>query len=178
MRARWRPASRGRGARRSGYPHSQKRWRRDRALPRLARAGCRPAWVDLGCHRGRSGRTPSGRRHPLRQLLADDDLLDLRGALVDPEDPHVAVEALDRTVAHIARTTMDLDGAIGDATDHLRAEHLRAGRLERDSFAGVVPSRYVAQHALSGIKVGLAVGEHRLDQLETADGFTELLTLY
>ena len=51
--------------------------------------------------------TPTG---TLRQGPADQDLLHLRGALVDLAHAHVAVDALHREVAHVAVAAVHLDG--------------------------------------------------------------------
>src|SRR3546814_15846132 len=50
-------------------------------------------------------------------------------------------------------------------------------RSERHSLARVVAPRDVAQHALGRIEIGLAVGEHRLDELIMAERFAELLAI-
>src|SRR3546814_7553929 len=80
-------------------------------------------------------------------------------------------------LAHIAGAAMDLDRPVGDPAHHLGAEHLRARGLERHALARVVAPRDVAQHALGRIEIGLAVGEHRLDELIMADRFAELLAI-
>src|SRR3546814_1706793 len=45
--------------------------------------------------------------HSAHQFLADDQLLDLRSAFVNAEDTHIAEEALDRGLAHIAGAAME-----------------------------------------------------------------------
>src|ERR1700722_15159329 len=52
---------------------------------------------------GRHERVDAGHR------AADDQLLDLRGALVQGGDAHVAEVALDRVVVHVARAAVNLD---------------------------------------------------------------------
>src|SRR3546814_8943568 len=94
----------------------------------------------------------SGVFHSAHQFLADDQLLDLRSAFVNAEDTHIAEEALDRGLAHIAGAAMDLDRPVGDPAHHLGAEHLRARGLERHALARVVAPRDVAQHALGRIE--------------------------
>ena len=47
----------------------------------------------------------------------------------------------------------------------------------RDVLAGVALARGVQHHAARGIDLGLAVGEHRLDELELGDRLAELLAL-
>src|SRR5699024_2899595 len=66
----------------------------------------------------------------LDQLPGDDDALELRGALVDPEQPGVAVEALDRGFAHIAHPALDLHALVRDASQRFGSEELRRGGAE------------------------------------------------
>jgi tellurite resistance protein TerC len=73
-------------------------------------------------------RRRSGPLDAREHLAGDDELLDLGGPLVDPVQPGVAVEALDRDAAHVAEPAEDLDAAVGDPPEHLRAEQLRRGR--------------------------------------------------
>src|SRR5688500_5661856 len=47
---------------------------------------------------------------PLQGLAGDDHLLDLAGALVDAEDAHVAVKALDPVLGDVAGAAEDLHG--------------------------------------------------------------------
>src|SRR3546814_14312667 len=72
----------------------------------------------------------SGVFHSAHQFLADDQLLDLRSAFVNAEDTHIAEEALDRGLAHIAGAAMDLDRPVGDPAHHLgaRSEARRVGK--------------------------------------------------
>src|SRR5258706_3481889 len=108
---------------------------------------------------------------------SDQYLLDLRRALVKPEQPGVTVEMLDRVIRHVAGAAEDLYRAIGDAADHLAGEMLAARRLDADIGAAVALLRRVEHHAARSIGLGAAVGEHRLDELELADRFAELLAL-
>src|SRR4051812_2067991 len=52
---------------------------------------------------------------PFLHFPGDDHLLDLTGALVDAEDAHVAVEALDAVVGDVAGAAEDLHRLVGDA---------------------------------------------------------------
>ena len=57
-----------------------------------------------------------------QKIPRDHHLLDLARALVDAEDAHVAVEALDAVVGDIAGAAEDLHRPVGDAADHLGGE--------------------------------------------------------
>src|ERR1700749_1997788 len=56
----------------------------------------------------------------LGHLVGDDHPLDLRGALPDAVDPDVAVEPLDRVLAHVAAAAEDLQRAVDDPAGRLR----------------------------------------------------------
>src|SRR5438093_11640616 len=89
-----------------------------------ARRASRPATSPRGsraCRRARwesprASRTAPGARCPCRScvpsqdLARDDELLDLRGALVDLRDLRVAEVALDLILARVAVPAVDLDG--------------------------------------------------------------------
>src|SRR5258708_2683375 len=109
-----------------------------------------------------------------QHVAGNDQLLDLARAFVEPEQPDVAVEALDAEIGDVARAAMDLHRAVGDPAHHLAGEILAAGGLGRDALAGILPPCRVEHHRARGIGLGAAVGEHRLDQLELADGLAEL----
>src|SRR5260370_4697597 len=63
-------------------------------------------------------------------LPGDHELLDLAGAFVDPEQPYVAVQPLDRDAADIPRAAVDLDRAVGDTADGFAGEVFRGRRNE------------------------------------------------
>src|SRR6516162_1589575 len=67
----------------------------------------------------------------LDQVRPDDQPLYLAGALVEPQHPHVAVDAFHRHFAHISTAAVNLDGEVGDLAGHFGAEHF--GRRRRDS---------------------------------------------
>src|ERR1700751_1046059 len=60
----------------------------------------------------------------LDQVRPDDQPLDLAGALVEPQQPDVAVDGLHRHFAHVPTPAVNLDGEIGDLAGHFGAEHL------------------------------------------------------
>src|SRR5262249_52629229 len=81
---------------------------------------------------GDRSRRPRSMGHALSQdsgaaldhLAGDDRALDLAGALPDPLDPQLAVEALGHVLAHVAAPAEDLHRAVGDPPGHLRAVEL------------------------------------------------------
>jgi hypothetical protein len=54
----------------------------------------------------------------------DHELLDLCRPLIDPEQAHIAVEALDSVFLQIAGSAVYLDCSVGDTADHLGREKL------------------------------------------------------
>ena len=60
----------------------------------------------------------------------DDQLLDLRRALVDAQETDVAVETLDLILGHIAGTAVDLDRAVGDPAHRLGRVIFERGAFE------------------------------------------------
>src|ERR1700744_6731883 len=56
----------------------------------------------------------------LGHLVGDDHPLDLRGPLPDAVHPDVAVQPLDRVLAHVAAAAEDLPRAVDDAARRLR----------------------------------------------------------
>src|SRR5579883_19733 len=67
----------------------------------------------------------SGEGGDMRQLAADDQLLDLRGALVQPQRDRVTQVALHRVLAHVAEAAVDLDRVAGGAHGALGSVVLR-----------------------------------------------------
>src|SRR5690606_10185645 len=110
-------------------------------------------------------------------VAGDDHLLDLGGALVQAEQAHVAVEPLDGVLADVTGAAMDLHAAVGYPAAHFGGEHLGAGGLGADVAAFVTLARGIQHHAAGGIDLGLAVGQHGLDQLEVRNPLAELLAL-
>src|SRR5215471_114019 len=90
-------------------------------------------------------------------VACDHQLLDLTSAFVDPEQSHVAIEALDGIVADVAGATMDLHRTIGDPAAHFRREELGACCLGRHVAPFVAAPRRVQYHRAGGVDLGLAV---------------------
>src|SRR5687768_1164145 len=76
--------------------------------------------------------SPGSSSRALQHVARDDQLLDLAGAFVEAEKAHVAVEALDDGLLHVARAAVDLHAAVGDAPDHLGCVQLAARGFQRD----------------------------------------------
>ncbi len=106
-----------------------------------------------------------------------DQLLDLRGALVYPEEPRVPVETFDRDPSDVARAAMDLYRTVGDPADHLAAEVLRRGRPDLGVATGVKSTRGLDHQGAAGVQIRHRVGDHALDELVVPDGPTALVPL-
>ena len=77
-------------------------------------------------------------------------------------------------LAHVAGAAMNLHCAVGDAADHFRAEHLAARSFKGDVLASRMTAGGVQHHCLGRVTFGLAVSEHRLQQLQFANRTPEL----
>src|SRR5687768_8429760 len=64
---------------------------------------------------------------PAQELARNDELLDLAGALVDAQGPHLAVELLDLDAAHHPEAAVELHRGVDDAEGRLGGEELRHG---------------------------------------------------
>ena len=101
--------------------------------------------------------------------------LHLAGAVPDPLDPGVAPEPLDRQVAHQAHAAVDLDGSVGDASEHLRRVELgHRGVGVGHPALGQLP-RGLQREQLGRLDLGRHVGQREADALEPADRLPELL---
>src|SRR5229473_1344550 len=106
---------------------------------------------------------------------ADDQALDLGGALEDREDLRVPVPALDREIAGVAVTAEHLDGLLGHPYRGLPRDQLGHGSL------GVVEGDALARHPRrppheqpGRVHRRPHVGEHERDGLVLPDGAAEL----
>src|SRR3954469_13831612 len=112
-----------------------------------------------------------------RRGAADDQLLDLRGALVEGGDAGVAQVALDWVVVDVAGAAVDLDRQV-------RALDRRLGRVElRHRGLGRVRLLFVLQQAgtedqhPAGVTPEDHFGDHLLDPLEAGQRHPELLAV-
>src|SRR4051812_1857269 len=111
------------------------------------------------------------------QRSADDQPLDLRGALVERGDAHVAERALDGMVVDVAGAAVDLDRRVGAPLRGLGRVELRDRRLGGVRLAGVLqPARAPGEQARR-VGLDLHLGEHALHELEGGDRAVELLAL-
>src|SRR5437762_13557068 len=103
------------------------------------------------------------RRRSLEHLARDDQLLDLRRALVDLRDFGVAEVALDLGLADEAEAAVDLHGVGGDLHRRLGREELGHRRLLRVRLAGVLEARRLQRHEARAVDGGGHVGQHPAD---------------
>ena len=109
---------------------------------------------------------------------ADDQPLDLRGALEDGVDLRVAVPALDRVLADVAVAAHDLDRLLGHPDRGLAGVELGHRALARGELLAVPahPRRSPDEQA-GGVDAGLHVGELEGDGLVFDDRLAEGLAL-
>src|SRR3954452_3832364 len=101
------------------------------AVPRAPAASRRAA---RSCRDG----SATGHARLAQQRAADDQPLHLAGALVEPEQPGVAVEPLDRRGAQVAEPAVHLHRPVDRAANHLGAYLLRRRRADGGVLAAVV----------------------------------------
>src|SRR3989454_1043341 len=117
------------------------------------------------------------RRRSLEHLARDDQLLDLRRALVDLRDLRVAEVALDLGLADEAEAAVDLHGVGGDLHRRLGREELGHRRFLRVRLAGVLEAGRLQRHEPRAVDRGRHVGQHPADHLVLADRHAERLAL-
>src|SRR5688500_8574805 len=101
----------------------------------------------------RSKSTPTSAALPrggAEQVAGHDEAVDLRRALADPLDPHLAVPALERHFLGDAHAAEDLDAAIDDAAGGLRGVDLADRRLHLVVLAEVGLPRGLVDEAARG----------------------------
>src|SRR5687767_7062933 len=81
----------------------------------------------------------------LEELLADDHLLDLGGALADQEQRCVPVEALDFVLLGVPVTAVDAEALLDDLLPGFGREQLGHACLEVRALAGVLHPRGLAR---------------------------------
>src|ERR1700683_766388 len=103
--------------------------------------------------------------------------MDFRGAVVDAKRPDIPVNSLDDGIAGDSHTAQDLQRAIDDAAQRLRAEHLvHAGLVARLLALTEHPGR-LPDGEQEEIDLDLIVGEHEADALMLADRTAERLAM-
>src|SRR4051794_38128650 len=105
----------------------------------------------------------------------DDQLLDLRGPLVQRRHPGVAQVTLDRVVVDVAGAAVDLDRQVRALDRRLRRVQLRDRGLGRVRLLFILEQAGAEDQHPGGIAAQDHFGDHLLDQLETGQGDAELL---
>src|SRR6476661_3522495 len=113
----------------------------------------------------------------LEELAADDEPLDLVGALEDLGHLGLAHVALQREVLGVARATEHLHRVGGDAHGVVGADQLGHGRFLGEGSAGIVQPGGVEVGRAGRRHAGLHVGEQEGEPLVVADRSPELLAL-
>src|SRR5918993_2418161 len=113
----------------------------------------------------------------LHGLAGDDELLDLRSALEDTEQPNIPVESFHWIFRHVAGAAKNLDRAIGKAPDHFGGEQLAASCPQCDVLAAIALAGCFQHHRPGSDGVRLAIRNHCLHQLEVCNRLPELLAL-
>src|SRR5215212_696597 len=107
----------------------------------------------------------------------DDELLDLRGALVERGHAHVAEVALDGMVVDVARAAVDLDRLMGAVLRGLGRVELGDRGLRGRGPAFVLEEPGAPDEHPRRVRLDPHLGDHRLHELEGADRPPELLAL-
>src|SRR4051794_28260396 len=127
--------------------------------------------------RGSSAAATSDHRVLARHRAADDQLLDLRGPLVEGGDARVAEVALDGVVVDVARSAVHLDREVRAAHGRLGGEQLGDGCLGGAGTARVLQPTGPPDERAGSLGVDGHVGDHLLHELEARDRPAELLAL-
>src|SRR5471030_1230422 len=107
------------------------------------------------------------------QRAGDQQLLDVAGAFVDLADAHVAVDALDRKVGHVAVAAVDLDRVRADALGHLGGEQLGHRRLFQTRQSGILHRGRVLDQLARRFDLRGHVGQAELHGLVLEDGLAK-----
>src|SRR6266550_7027780 len=112
-----------------------------------------------------------------RKTLGDDLLHDLRRPRRDGPEPHVAEEALDRELPHVAVAAVHLDRLIRHPVRDLGREELGHGDLGDAVLARVVARRGVIDQMPRRLDLGRHVGDPVAQRLLAAERLAESLRL-
>src|SRR3954463_1879954 len=127
--------------------------------------------------RGSSAAATSDHRVLARHRAADDQLLDLRGPLVQGGHARVAEVALDGVVVDVTGSAVHLDGEVRVAHGGLGGEQLGDGGLGGARTPGVLQPAGAPYERAGGLGIDRHVGDHLLHELEARDRAAELLAL-
>src|SRR3954451_3967137 len=108
---------------------------------------------------------------------SDDVEHDLVGARADAVQAHVAPDALDPVLLHVARAAVDLDALVGDLDGDARGVQLGHRDLADRVLAVLEAPRGDVDHLAGGLGLGRHLGELVADDLEVADLPAERLAL-
>src|ERR1700731_3789189 len=97
--------------------------------------------------------TCSSLRRP-DEVRPDDQALNLTGALVQPQQAHVTVDAFDRNAVHVAAAAVNLHREICDLAGHFGAEEVRRRRRDPAILVGDPQPRGVADKRPAGENPG------------------------
>src|SRR3954453_20537474 len=122
-------------------------------------------------------RVISGESGHAGESAADEQLLDLRRALVERGHPGVAEQLADDKLVDVAVATVHLDGVVGRADADLGGVVLRLRRGKRVLLAAHLEVGHAPGNQPSCLGLGRRVGDQLLDELEPCDRPPELLTL-
>src|SRR5439155_22373979 len=114
--------------------------------------------------------TPAPALFTLQPVRAPDDVEhDLVGAGADAVESHVAPDALDPVLLHVARAAVDLDALVGDLDRDARGVELGHRDLAHGVLAVVVAPGGRVDHLAGRLDLGRHLGELVADDLELAD---------
>src|SRR3954471_7119064 len=105
------------------------------------------------------------------QAIAPPDHVehDLVGARADAVEPHVAPDALDAVLLHVARAAVDLDALVGDLDRDPRRVELGHRDLADGILAVLEAPRRRVDHLARGLDLRRHLGELVADHLEAPD---------
>ena len=110
-------------------------------------------------------------------VLGDHHALNFAGAFADLAELGVAKVPLDRELARVAVSAVDLQRAVARARRRFAGVELRHAGLARVLLALIAQHRGAKREQPGRVHLDLRVREHPLDGLEFGDGLSELLTI-
>src|SRR5579884_3440494 len=106
-----------------------------------------------------------------QQIARNDQLLDLARALVNGDDPRVAVHPLDVGLPRIPHAAMNLHRLVRHSVRHLPGKKLRLARRRAHALPRVLEPRRIVRQPARRLDLRLHVRNHPLNRLKLADGF-------
>src|SRR5438093_12900717 len=99
--------------------------------------------------------------------------MDLRRALADPAHPRFAIPAFQRKLLRDAVATVDLDGGVDHAAQHLARVELGDRRLHAGVLTAVGLPRALPDEPATRAQLHLGVRQHPLNSLALAERLAE-----